>query len=76
MILMYHKIDIESKTIWWVDVNNFYRQMYELKKKKVVYLDEYDPNDKEQVVITFDGLYKNVLKYAVPILKYLLLVNI
>nr|WP_321026242.1 glycosyltransferase [Clostridium neonatale] len=69
MILMYHKIDIESKTIWWVDVNNFYRQMYELKKKKVVYLDEYDPNDKEQVVITFDGLYKNVLKYAVPILK-------
>jgi glycosyltransferase involved in cell wall biosynthesis/peptidoglycan/xylan/chitin deacetylase (PgdA/CDA1 family) len=65
---MYHKIGLESPTMWWVTVNNFYRQMVELASKKVVYLDDYDPNDNEQVVITFDGVYQNVLKYAAPIM--------
>jgi hypothetical protein len=67
---MYHKISPESPTTWWVDVDNFYRQMCELKCKKVVYLDEYDADDKNQVVITFDGVYKNVQEYAAPILKH------
>ena len=70
MILMYHKVSLESPTMWWVNVNNFYRQMVELSNKKVVYLDDYNPNDNSHVVITFDGIYENVLDYAFPILKY------
>jgi len=69
MILLYHKIYPDSPTVFWVDVNNFYRQMCEIEHKKIVYLSEYDPEDESQVVITFDGIYKNVLEYAAPILK-------
>lgn len=69
MILMYHKVDLESLTGWWVDIDNFYRQLCELKCKKVVYLDDYDPIDQDQVVIAFDGVYKNILQYAAPLLK-------
>jgi glycosyltransferase involved in cell wall biosynthesis len=69
MILMYHKVAPVSPTIWWVEVDEFYRQMWELKNKKIVYLDDYDPHDNSQVVITFDGIYKNVLQYAAPIMK-------
>jgi len=69
MILMYHKIYPDEKTMWWVTVDNFYRQMIEIKSKKVVYLDDYDLNNENNVVITFDGVYKNVLEFAVPILK-------
>ena len=69
MIYTYHKVSLEAKTFWWVDVNNFYRQMVELKGKKVVYLDDYDYNDTSQVVITFDGVYECVIDYAVPILR-------
>ena len=69
MILMYHKVDKEAKTRFWVSVQDFERQMQELSCKKVVSLNEYDVNDPEQVVITFDGVYENVYKYAFPILK-------
>ncbi len=69
MILLYHKIDSGNKTQWWVSADTFYRQMAQLKHKKVVYLDDYDPNNSEHVVITFDGVYENLLKYAAPILK-------
>lgn len=69
MILMYHKVYLESLTPWWVDVNNFYRQLCELKCKKIVYLDEYNPKDPSHVVISFDGVYKNILQYAAPLLK-------
>lgn len=70
MILTYHKIHPESKTIWWVTPDSFYRQMSDLRSKKVVYLDDYDPADENQVVITFDGVYKEIWKYAVPILRH------
>lgn len=70
MILMYHKIHPNSPTMWWVTVNDFYRQMSEIASKKVVYLDDYEIGNEEQVVITFDGVYKNVLEFALPILKY------
>lgn len=70
MILTYHKVFPEVKTIWWVTPDSFYRQMSDLRSKKVVYLDDYDPTDKNQVVITFDGVYKDIWKYAVPILQY------
>lgn len=66
---MYHKVSLESPTMWWVDVDNFYRQMCELKYKNIVYLDDYDYDNPNHVVITFDGCYRNILKYAVPILK-------
>jgi glycosyltransferase involved in cell wall biosynthesis len=70
MILMYHKIDLVSPTKWWVNANSFYKQMHEIANSKVVYLDEYDPNNDSHVVITFDGIYKNVLEFALPILQY------
>lgn len=69
MILMYHKIHPDSPSIWWVTVDQFYRQLTELQTKKVVYLDQYDPNNPDHVVITFDGVYDNVLEHAVPLLK-------
>jgi len=70
MILMYHKVDLNSRTMWWVTAHEFYRQMVELSSKEVVYLDDYDVNNPNQVVITFDGIYKNVHSYAMPILKH------
>lgn len=69
MILMYHKIYPDTPTIWWVSADDFYRQMCEIQHKKVVYLDDYDPNNPNHVVITFDGVYKNVHDFALPILK-------
>lgn len=69
MILMYHKIYPETPTPWWVSVDTFYKQMCEIQHKKVVYLDDYDPNNPDHVVITFDGVYENVYKFALPILK-------
>jgi len=69
MILLYHKIYLESPTQWWVDTNNFWRQMYELQNHEVVHLADYDPNNPEHVVITFDGVYENVFQYALPVLK-------
>lgn len=68
MILMYHKVFIENPTIWWVDTDNFYRQMSELQNKNVVYLDDYNPEDPNHCVITFDGVYNNILTFAGPIL--------
>ena len=70
MILLYHKISLESPTKWWVTIDDFYRQMNEIQNKKVVYLDEYDAADPDQVVITFDGVYDNVALFAAPILSY------
>lgn len=70
MILMYHKVDLVSPTLWWVDANQFYRQMVELANKEVVYLNDYDPKNENHVVITFDGVYKNVYQYALPILRH------
>jgi glycosyltransferase involved in cell wall biosynthesis len=43
--------------------------MYDLQHKKVVFLDDYDYTNEDHVVITFDGVYKNVLEYAAPILQ-------
>jgi glycosyltransferase involved in cell wall biosynthesis len=70
MILMYHKIHPTVFTEWWVSVDSFYRQMSQLQNKKIVYLDDYNINDTENVVITFDGIYKNIHEYALPILKH------
>ncbi|GKS58991.1 hypothetical protein YTPLAS18_25180 [Nitrospira sp.] len=71
MILLYHKVHPQNKTCWWVDVETFHRQLLALQGRKVVYLDDYDPSDEKQVVITFDGVYENVLQYAAPLLRML-----
>ena len=60
---MYHKVYLETPTVWWITVDNFYRQMLEIADREVVYLSEYNKNNPNQVVITFDGIYENVLKY-------------
>lgn len=67
---MYHKVHPNSPSMWWVTANDFYRQMSELSNKEIVYLDDYDSNNPNHVVITFDGIYKNVLEYAMPILTH------
>jgi peptidoglycan/xylan/chitin deacetylase (PgdA/CDA1 family) len=43
--------------------------MEELRGHTVVPLDEYDPDNRKHVVITFDGVYENVFGHAVPIMK-------
>lgn len=70
MILMYHKVDLVAHTEWWVTVDSFFRQMWELQQYKVVYLSNYDPKDDSHVVISFDGVYSNILKFAAPIMHH------
>lgn len=69
MILMYHKVHPNSPTMWWVTVDSFYRQLVELQSWDVVYLDDYDPQNPRHAVITFDGIYQNILQFAAPLLK-------
>jgi peptidoglycan/xylan/chitin deacetylase (PgdA/CDA1 family) len=69
MILLYHKVALETPTKWWVSVDAFDRQMSDLQGYRVVPLDEYDPADPDHVAITFDGVYENVHRYALPILR-------
>lgn len=69
MILMYHKVERMNYTYWWVSSDAFYRQMASLQAYNVVSLADYDPSDPSHVVVTFDGVYENVYRYAYPILK-------
>lgn len=70
MILTYHKISLTKTDKITVNLKCFIRQMYALRKNKVVYLNDYDMNDNNQIVLRFDDGYKSVLKYALPILKF------
>jgi len=71
MILTYHKIKLfsgyDSIAIGFFD---FFLKMLSLKRKEIVYLDSYNPDDKNQIVITFDDGYKEIIKYAIPVLKF------
>ena len=69
MILLYHKVALETPTHWWVSADAFDRQMSDLKAFDVVSLDDYDPLNPRHCVITFDGVYENVYLYAFPILR-------
>jgi glycosyltransferase involved in cell wall biosynthesis len=69
MILAYHKVDAVRRTHWWVSADRFHAQLAGLADKKVVYLDDYDPRDPRQAVISFDGVYADLVPFALPILK-------
>jgi peptidoglycan/xylan/chitin deacetylase (PgdA/CDA1 family) len=67
MILMYHKVDIITPTIWWVTPGDLDRHVTNLKHRTFVYLEDYK-SPKREVVITFDDAYENVYRHALPVL--------
>lgn len=69
MILLYHKVAPQALTQWWVSADAFDRQMAALAGRRVVPLADYDPADPALAVITFDGVYENVHRFALPILR-------
>lgn len=69
MILMYHKIDIITPTIWWVTPGTLRKHIMALRQFDFVYLDDYDPSSSSQVVLTFDDAYENAYRHAYPILR-------
>jgi peptidoglycan/xylan/chitin deacetylase (PgdA/CDA1 family) len=69
VILCYHKIDLKALTHWWVSADAFNRQMADLQAYDVVTLDDYQPGNADQAVITFDGVYSDVARFAAPILR-------
>jgi glycosyltransferase involved in cell wall biosynthesis len=69
MIVTYHKVDCTNKTPWYVSAAEFNRQMAELSSKTVVFLDDYDPTNPNHACITFDGVYEDLLSFALPILR-------
>ncbi len=69
MIFTYHSVDIDPNIPFCVSEKKFLADMEFLRKYKVCSLADYKPHDHKQVVITFDDGYKNIMDYAVPILK-------
>ncbi len=69
MLLAYHKVSLTNRTPWWISADTFNSQMAALQAYDVVHLDDYNPQDPRQVVVTFDGIYQNVAEVALPILK-------
>jgi peptidoglycan/xylan/chitin deacetylase (PgdA/CDA1 family) len=69
MILLYHKVDKTSSDNLTVDIAHFIDQMLAIRNKQIVYLDEYNPANPAHTVITFDDGYKDILHYAIPVLK-------
>lgn len=70
MILMYHHIGA-VKNENWVSEEKFASDMRELArgKRDVVTLDRYDPAHDGQAVITFDDGNRDILRFAVPLLR-------
>lgn len=69
MILAYHKVGPDRKTHWYVTADRFHAQLAALADRTPVYLDDYDPQNPKHVVISFDGVYANLVPFALPILK-------
>jgi hypothetical protein len=67
MILMYHKVDIITPTIWWITPGDLDRHLTSLKHRTFVYLEDYTSPD-SQVVVTLDDAYENVFHHALPVL--------
>lgn len=70
MILLYHHVKPEADDEISISLEKFTKHMLGLQDKTVVYLEDYNPLDDNQVVITFDDGYKSVLTYAAPVLKH------
>jgi peptidoglycan/xylan/chitin deacetylase (PgdA/CDA1 family) len=69
MILMYHKVDVITPTVWWVTPETLTRHIEQLAHREFVYLDDYDPANPLHAVLTFDDAYENVYRHAFPILS-------
>jgi peptidoglycan/xylan/chitin deacetylase (PgdA/CDA1 family) len=70
VILTYHKIKcFKGKDAIATGLIPFFLQMFLIRKKHVVYLEEYTPANEDQFVITFDDGYREVIKYALPVLR-------
>jgi hypothetical protein len=67
MILTYHHIGNGADENW-VSIKSFKQQIDELLHYEVVHIDEYNENNPNQVVITFDDGAADI-KNALPILK-------
>lgn len=67
MILMYHKVDIVTPTMWWIAPAVLDEHLTSLSDRTFVHLDDYS-SPESQVVITFDDAYENVHRHALPIL--------
>jgi peptidoglycan/xylan/chitin deacetylase (PgdA/CDA1 family) len=70
MILMYHKVDVVTPTLWWVTPEDLERHLTSLSNRQFVYLEDYR-SPSNQVVVTFDDAYENVFRHALPVLKRL-----
>lgn len=71
MVLMYHDVDRRGGDRWCVSPEAFRRQMEAIRKRglRVVPLDDYDPSDPRQAVITFDDGYASLVANAAPALR-------
>lgn len=71
MILMYHQLSEKSTGRWQVSQASFQAQISAIKQNhmNVVRLSDYNPGNKNDVVITFDDAYESVYEIAFPILK-------
>lgn len=70
MILLYHNIKLKNENKQTINIYNFTKHMFSLQDKTVVYLEDYDASNPNHVVITFDDGYKEILYYALPILRH------
>lgn len=69
-VIVYHSIDNDKSNLS-LTINNFEKQINFLKQNGFISrgLDEIDKHKKKQIIITFDDGYKDVHKFALPILK-------
>lgn len=69
MILTHHKISIIKEDANTINVFNFISQLFKLRKYTIVYFENYNQQDDNQVVICFDDAHISLVKIAIPLLK-------